>query len=163
MTFPSRKDIENVARDVLRAMNAPTGGGGGGYSPPSESQAQWTPSASRSDDGPRGSELVSEKDVRAAKARGDSVLVAAERTLVTPLARDAAYECGIEIRIGSDPATNVVATPQSAGSPGGPARVSPADLEKGGGNLLHGFAPLGTRSRLPEVAPQKAQPLGRWR
>lgn len=120
MTFPSRKDIENVARDVLRTMNAPSGAGGG-YSPPSASGAQWTPSVQHTDDGPRGSELVSEKDVRAAKARGESVLVVPERTLVTPLARDAAYECGIEIRIGGDPATQVVATPQPTGSPGGPA------------------------------------------
>jgi ribose 5-phosphate isomerase B len=120
LTFPSRKDIENVARDVLRNMAAPSAAGGRARVP-SASSPQWTPSArAHDDDGPRGSELVSEKDVRAAKARGESVLVVPERTLVTPLARDAAYECGIEIRVGGDPATQVVAT-QAAGPPGGPA------------------------------------------
>jgi ribose 5-phosphate isomerase B len=119
LTIPSRKDIENIARDVLRTMS-----GGGGHSPrpavaPSSSPVPVRRTSRADDDGPRGSELVSEQDVRAAKARGDSVLLVPERTLVTPLARDAAQECGIEIRVGSNPATQIVAAP--AATTGGPA------------------------------------------
>jgi ribose 5-phosphate isomerase B len=98
VSIPSRKDIENVARELLRGMD---------------------------DAGPRrrsSGSLVSDSDVRAAKRRGETVLVVPPGTLVTPLARDAANECGIEIRVGGGADLPVTTNPVSAND-GGPAPI----------------------------------------
>jgi ribose 5-phosphate isomerase B len=89
----------DIARQLLREE-----GGGGGHAPRRAG----------------GADLVSDADVRAAKARGETVLRVAPGTLITPLARDAASECGIEIRVGGGATSPVSATPSTA-SDAGPA------------------------------------------
>lgn len=96
MTLPSQKDIEAVARDVLREL---------GTSDPVASRAE-------------GRQLVSEGDVRAARARGDKVIVLPAGSIVTPLARDAATDAGIELRFASEGAA---APAKDAASDAGPA------------------------------------------
>lgn len=92
MSLPTREQIQAVARDVLRELTgaSPEGGTGPGL----------------------GRSLVSEGDVRAAKAKGERVLVVAPGTIVTPLARDAAQDAKIEIRMAA---------------PGAPAAEQPSD------------------------------------
>lgn len=98
MALPSQKDIEAVARDVLREL---------GTSDPVASRAE-------------GRQLVSEGDVRAARARGEKVMVLPQGAIVTPLAKDAAADAGIELRFGSSSGA-AVALAKDAASDAGPA------------------------------------------
>lgn len=122
MAIPSQKDIEAVARDVLKEL---------GVAP--------DPAAQPRD---RGKALVSEGDVRAAKARGEKVLLVPEGSIVTPLARDAAFDNGIEIRVGNRPGYG----PPSPASKDGPASdAGPTPQDEGGAIALgadHGGFPL---------------------
>jgi ribose 5-phosphate isomerase B len=108
VAIPSQKDIEAVARDVLKEL---------GVGP--------DPAATPRD---RGKALVSEGDVRAAKARGEKVLVVPEGAIVTPLARDAAFDNGVEIRIGNKPG---YAPPSPAAKDGPAPDAGPAPQEGG--------------------------------
>lgn len=76
MTLPTQKDIEAVARDVLRELGL------------------VDPAARARDE----KVLVTEADVRAARAKGEKVLVVPPGAIVTPLARDAAFDARIELR-----------------------------------------------------------------
>lgn len=93
MTLPSQRDIEAITRDVLRELG--------------------TADVAR----PEPRQLVSEGDVRAARARGEKVLVLPHGAIVTPLARDAANDAGIELRVGGP----VAAPAKDAASDAGPA------------------------------------------
>lgn len=114
MALPTQKDIEAVARDVLKEMGLTDP-----QAPAREARA-----------------LVSEAEVRAARARGEKVLVVAPGALVTPLARDAALDAGIEIRIGGAPGA-----PAPAATPGdgGPAPAEGGVIALGAD---HGGFPL---------------------
>lgn len=102
MSLPTKEQIEQVARDVLRELVG-------------EAPADAKPEGlARS--------LVSEADVRAARANGESVILVQPGTIVTPLARDAAQDNKIEIR---------VATPQAPAA-SEPADGGPAPLREGG-------------------------------
>lgn len=101
MALPSQKDIEAVARDVLRELGL------------------TDPVAATRDH----KVLVSEADVRAARAKGDKVLVVPPGAIVTPLARDAAFDARIELRHqvagapapASDAASDAGPTPHDGG------------------------------------------------
>ncbi len=101
MSVPRQKDILDIARDMLREA---TGGCGGGGDSPRRVHGN----------------LISQQEVRAAKAEGRRVLVVTPGTIVTPLARDAAGECGIELRYEDE--TKGAPIPTAKNEPaGGPA------------------------------------------
>jgi ribose 5-phosphate isomerase B len=95
VTLPSQKDIEGVARDVLKELGL-------------------TDPAPRRD----ARALVTETDIRAVRAKGEKVLVVGEGAIITPLARDAAADSGIEIRVSS---AGKPAPSKDVASDGGPA------------------------------------------
>ena len=116
MTLPSPKDIEAVARDVLKELGVTD------PAPPRDRRA-----------------LITETDVRAARAKGEKVLVVGEGAIITPLARDAANDAGIEIRITS--AGSKAATAKDGAAPD----AGPAPQDEGGAIALgadHGGFPL---------------------
>jgi ribose 5-phosphate isomerase B len=99
VALPSQKEIEAVARDVLREL---------GTSDPVASRAEAR-------------QLVSEGDVRAARARGEKVMVLPPGAIVTPLAKDAATDAGIELRFAADGPSTTFALAKDAASDAGPA------------------------------------------
>lgn len=116
MTLPTQKDIEAVARDVLREL---------GLTDPAAAQRDQKV-------------LVTEADVRAARAKGEQVLVVPPGAIVTPLARDAAFDARIEIR----QATPGAPPPATKGEPdAGPAPQEGGVIALGAD---HGGFPLKT-------------------
>jgi ribose 5-phosphate isomerase B len=109
VSFPSQEDIRSIAGDVFRQM--------AGDDPFASSFSE--PGLARS--------LVSQEEIRAARKRGERVLVVSEGAIVTPLARDLAGDYGIEIRVRGPGAVPSV-PPQGAGGPspldeGGPIAI----------------------------------------
>ena len=102
MSLPTQEQIQEVAREVLREL---IGDGPNAAEPEGLARS-----------------LVSEADVRAARAEGKTVIVVAPGTIVTPLARDAANDAKIEIRVASP----------SAPAPSEPSDGGPAPLREGG-------------------------------
>ena len=103
MTLPSAKDIEGVARDVLRDL---------GLTDPAPKRDARA--------------LVTETDIRAVRAKGEKVLVVGEGAIITPLARDAAADAGIELRVSS----------AGRAAPGDAADGGPAPQDEGGAIAL---------------------------
>lgn len=92
MSLPSRQDIENVARDVLRELT--------GASQPR----------------PRGlsRSLISEAEVREARGQGEQIIWIKPGTIVTPLAHDLAQDYKIEIRVHTGRGAPAVTAPDQA-------------------------------------------------
>ncbi len=98
MSLPERDDIHAIARELFAQMLSGQGGetpnlNGGSAARGSYGVARSSHGAARQAAG-----FISDKVVRAAKKEGKTALIVTPGTLVTPLARDAAWECGIELR-----------------------------------------------------------------
>lgn len=105
MSLPSPQDIQNVARDVLRELT--------GVSQPRSL------GLSRS--------LISEADVREARAAGTRVIAVGPGTIVTPLAHDLARDHGITIEVSSAKGDRAPTIERGAPAPeadGGPSPLS---------------------------------------
>jgi ribose 5-phosphate isomerase B len=111
--IPTAKDIEAVAREVLREMT--------GRSAPAPSPAAHGGSARPSP----GRQLIDQAEVRAARSRGEKSIVVPASAIVTPLARDLAWDLGIQLQEGGGdaPRSAPVASADGAG---------PAPRQEGG-------------------------------
>jgi len=112
--LPTPKDIEAVARDVLRELTGEAG-------PPGAPRAPAR-------------QLVAQGEVRAAADRGEKTLVVPAGAIVTPLARDLAWDLGVEFRHGGAPAGGAPAPARAAEGPTAGAELAP--LDAGGGVAL---------------------------
>lgn len=116
MTLPGPKEIEAVARDVLRDLL------GQAPDPALKRELGERSRTARA--------FVGEGDVRAAKGKGLSVLTVPPDAVITPLARDVAHDLGVDIRTGVVAGAPVVAAPETPADAGPPPQAG-GDLAVG--------------------------------
>ena len=137
--LPSAKEIEQVARDVLRQMGGDPGG----------APARVAPSGGR--------QLIDQAEVRAARARGEKALLVPSGAIVTPLARDLAWDLGIQLQETGAEAPRSVPVPGAEGA-------GPAPRHEGGvvalGSDHGGFAYKARIKRHLEQAGLRVADLG---